>query len=165
MGHIQDRWYKKVTDSETKDVKRVRTSLYGKGMRYKVRYLDPDGNERSKMFPDRSRKLAEDFLVDMESKVRGGSYIDPTAGKVMFKSYATTWLEGQSFEENTRQTTESRLHAMTYPSFRRRNSVRSGRRTSGGGFGGCSKGKLNLPIRPCVSRTYPRSSPQPWTTS
>ena len=53
MGHVQDRWYKKVVDPDTKNVSRVKTTLHGKGMRYKVRYLDPDGRELSKMYPDR----------------------------------------------------------------------------------------------------------------
>ena len=33
MGHIQDRWYKKVVDPETKKVSRVKTDLYGTGLR------------------------------------------------------------------------------------------------------------------------------------
>jgi hypothetical protein len=50
MGHVQDRWYKTVKGSETGKVARVKTELYGKGMRYKVRYLDPDGKEISRSF-------------------------------------------------------------------------------------------------------------------
>lgn len=62
MGHIQDRWYRKVVDPDTERLVRVKTSLYGKGMRYKARYFTPDGNEKSKMFPDKCKGDAEDFL-------------------------------------------------------------------------------------------------------
>ena len=58
MGHVQDRWWKEVKDPETKKVTRVKTDLYGKGLRYKVRYFDPQGNEKSKAFPDRQKKAA-----------------------------------------------------------------------------------------------------------
>ncbi|WP_249033878.1 tyrosine-type recombinase/integrase [Prauserella marina] len=96
---------------------RRRTSLYGKGMRYKVRYLDPDGQERSKTFPDKQKARAEDFLRDVEADVRRGSYIDPDAGKVLFRDFAQNWLDGQTFEETSRQSTESRLNSMVLPYF------------------------------------------------
>ncbi|GLZ43425.1 hypothetical protein Acsp05_70490 [Actinokineospora sp. NBRC 105648] len=35
-------------DPATGKAGREKTALYGKGDRYKVRYLDPDGRERSK---------------------------------------------------------------------------------------------------------------------
>jgi hypothetical protein len=38
MGHVQDRWYKKVVNPETKSASRVKTGLHGKGMRYKEAY-------------------------------------------------------------------------------------------------------------------------------
>src|SRR5688572_7905945 len=56
MGHVQDRWYKKVVDATTGKVRRERTPLFGKGDRYKVRYVDHSGRERSKSFPDRQKK-------------------------------------------------------------------------------------------------------------
>ncbi|WP_228800676.1 hypothetical protein [Nocardia farcinica] len=49
-----------------------RTELYGRGMRYRVRYIDPAGVERSKSFPDRQRKRADDFLIEVESDKREG---------------------------------------------------------------------------------------------
>lgn len=118
MGHIQDRWFKKVVDPETKKVSRVRTSIYGKGMRYKVRFLDPDGNEKSESFPDRCRGQAEDFLHRTENDLRQGSYIDPNAGRVLLKDYAERWVRAQTFDETTRESTESRLRSKVLPFFR-----------------------------------------------
>jgi hypothetical protein len=59
MAHIQDRWYRPKREPETGKIilnakgKPVleKTELYGNGLRHKVRYLDPDGEERSKSFP------------------------------------------------------------------------------------------------------------------
>ncbi|MBV8540309.1 MAG: hypothetical protein JO266_08850 [Acidobacteria bacterium] len=63
MGHVQDRWYKEVLDPEASGKKiRVPTALHGKGLRYKVRYIDPDGQERSKSYPDKKLKDARAFF-------------------------------------------------------------------------------------------------------
>jgi hypothetical protein len=70
MGHIEDRWFKTVTAHDDKPV-RVKTALYGKGLRYRVRYQGPDGRERAKSFPDRQKKAAEDYLTDVESRRLG----------------------------------------------------------------------------------------------
>jgi hypothetical protein len=71
MGHVQDRWYKAVKSSETGKVARVKTELYGKGMRYKVRYLDPDGKEVSRSFPDRAKRQADEFLHKVKNEKTG----------------------------------------------------------------------------------------------
>ncbi|MGZ3140716.1 hypothetical protein ACVDFE_01680 [Lentzea chajnantorensis] len=46
--------------------------------------LEPDGNEKSKSFPDRQKKRADDFLLEVESNKREGKYVDPKAGEVKF---------------------------------------------------------------------------------
>jgi hypothetical protein len=74
MAHIEDRWYR------VQDGNRVPTPLCGRGLRYRVRYTDPDGRERSKSFPDRDKRAAEAFLVTVEADKLRGSYIDPQAG-------------------------------------------------------------------------------------
>jgi len=125
MGHVQDRWYRPARDKEAgKPILNARgkpvlekTELHGKGMRYKVRYLDPDGNEKSRSYPDRCRKQAEDFLRDVESDLRQGSYINPDAGRITFKSYAEKWLDGQTFDETTREITERRMNSQVFPYF------------------------------------------------
>lgn len=117
MGHIQDRWYSKKIDPNTGKAVRTRTALYGKGHRYKVRYLDPDGNERSESFPDKCRGQAEDFLHRVENDLRQGSYIDPNAGRILFADYAERWVQAQTFDEATRVSVESRLRAKLLPFF------------------------------------------------
>ncbi|MCH5675655.1 site-specific integrase, partial [Streptomyces sp. CME 23] len=60
-GHIQDRWYRTETGPDGKPV-RVKTERYGTGLRYRARYIGPDGTEKSKSFPDRQKRLAEQWL-------------------------------------------------------------------------------------------------------
>jgi integrase len=117
MGHVQDRWWKDVRDPVTKEVTKVKTSLYGSGLRYKVRYVDPDGKECSKSFPDRQKKRADDFLIEMESDKSEGKYVDPNAGKINFKVQAESWLKGYSPDAASRQTIRSRLKSQIYPYF------------------------------------------------
>ena len=102
MGHVQDRWFKKVRDPETGELARGRSELHGRGDRYRVRYLDPDGVERSRSFPDRQKKAAEDFLIAVESDKREGRYVNALVGKVKFGEYAESWLKGQSDDAATR---------------------------------------------------------------
>jgi integrase len=109
MAHIEDRWYR------LQDGNRVPTPLCGRGLRYRVRYTDPDGRERSKSFPDRDKRAAEAFLVTVEADKLRGSYIDPQAGRISLRRYANDWLAAQTFDESTREATESRLRVHVYP--------------------------------------------------
>jgi integrase len=109
MAHIEDRWYR------IQEGNRVPTPLCGRGLRYRVRYTDPDGRERSKSFPDRDKRAAEAFLVTVEADQLRGAYIDPQAGRISLRRYATEWLAGQTFDESTREATESRLRVHVYP--------------------------------------------------
>lgn len=117
MGHIQDRWYKTVRDPVTGKPGRVKTDLHSKGLRYKVRYLDPEGNEKSRMFPDKCKKQADDFLLEVESSKREGKYVDPRAGRIKFRQQAENWIKGQSPDLATREILRSRLKSQIYPHF------------------------------------------------
>lgn len=115
MGHIQDRWYKKFVDPVTGKVTREKTILWGKGDRYKARYLDPDGTERSKTFPDRQKKQADDFLISIENDKREGRYLDPRGSRVTFREQAENWIKGQSDDPATRSVLRSRLQSKILP--------------------------------------------------
>ena len=125
MGHIQDRWYRPARDKETGKVilngrgKPVleKTELYGIGMRYKVRYLDPGNEERSKAFPDKQKKRAEDFLIGVESDKREDKYIDPRASSKIFRKQGENWLKATSPDPATREILRSRLESQIYPTF------------------------------------------------
>ena len=114
-GHIQDRWYKTVTGPDDKPTK-VKTDRYGTGMRYRARYISPDGTERSKSFPDRKKREADAWLARLEADMSRGHYIDPQAGKITFQQYAESWLTTQGADPNTQASMGSqlRLHAFPY---------------------------------------------------
>ncbi|MFI5777404.1 tyrosine recombinase XerC [Nocardia sp. NPDC051570] len=123
MGHVEDRWYRAKRDKATDEVvlngrgKPVMepTELHGKGLRYRVRYVDPDGAERSTSFPDRQKKRADDFLIEVESHKRQGTYVDPRAAKKTFRQQGDTWLKVQSDDPATREALRSRLDQQIYP--------------------------------------------------
>jgi hypothetical protein len=88
-GHVQDLWY-----SPGRSGKPQPTSRHGHGRRWKARYLDPDGRERSKTF---ARKLdAENFLTQNGADMLRGTYLDPDAGKLTLHKYADRWRESRS---------------------------------------------------------------------
>ncbi|MEW2590874.1 hypothetical protein AB0893_10690 [Micromonospora aurantiaca] len=70
MGHVEDRWYKTVRHEGGRK-ERVKTQLFGKGLRYRVRYIGPDGKERKKSFPDRAKREAEAFMVSTDGQAAG----------------------------------------------------------------------------------------------
>jgi integrase len=78
MAHVEDRW--------------KRGARRGTGRRWRARYIDPDGRERSRSF---DRKVdAERFLAEIEHSKIVGSYRDPDAGRITLRKYAAGWVEG-----------------------------------------------------------------------
>ncbi|MFD5219692.1 tyrosine-type recombinase/integrase [Streptomyces tendae] len=114
-GHVQDRWYKVESGTDGKTV-RVKTDRFGVGLRYRARYVGPDGSEKSKSFPDKQKRRAEQWLANIEADMSRGDYVDPVAGKVTFEQYATEWMASQITDPLTRESVESRLrlHAIPY---------------------------------------------------
>lgn len=117
MGHVQDRWWKDAGKDERGRPIRERTPDFGKGQRYRVRYLDLSGAERSRSFPDRQKGAAEAFLHEIENDKNKGTYLDPTAGRMTFRQFAENWLAAQTFNESTRDSVEVRLRIHVYPYF------------------------------------------------
>jgi integrase len=102
MGHTQDLWYSPGPDGQDRP-----TPRHGHGRRWKARYADPDGRERSKAF---ARKAdAEKFLATTEADLLRGTYLDPDAGKVTLRRYATDWLAARPVEITTRATMAGRV--------------------------------------------------------
>ena len=99
MAHIEDRW--------------KRDGRHGTGLRWRVRYLDPSGAERSKSFARKDD--AQRFKTGVEADVLRGTYADPDAGKVTLRRYADGWLRAQTFDEATRDSQERRLRLHVYP--------------------------------------------------
>ncbi|QHY98421.1 Putative prophage phiRv2 integrase [Streptomyces sp. S4.7] len=113
-GHVQDRWYKVETGPNGKPVK-VKTDRYGTGLRYRARYIAPDGTEKSQSFPDKQKRKAETWLSNIEADMSRGDYIDPEAGKVTFGQYAVKWMATQVTDPATRESVEMRLRLHAIP--------------------------------------------------
>ncbi|MEU9846105.1 site-specific integrase [Streptomyces sp. NPDC047985] len=113
-GHIQDRWYKTETGPDSKP-RRVKTDRYGTGKRYRARYIGPDGTEKSKSFPDKQKRLAEQWLNETAADMARGQYVDPRAGRITFRQFAEKWVATHTTEVNSREAAERRLRLHAYP--------------------------------------------------
>jgi integrase len=113
-GHIQDRWYKTVPGPGGKTT-RIKTDRYGSGMRYRARYVAPDGTERSQSFPDKQKRLAEAWLAQIAADMNRGQYVDPAAGRVTFQQFATAWLASQTTDPSTILNMELRFRLHAFP--------------------------------------------------
>lgn len=81
--------------------------------RYDVNYREPDGRKRRRTFQRMAD--AERFAASVETDKARGLYLDPSAGRIAFKTYATEWLASQTFEQSTREAVELRLRLHVYP--------------------------------------------------
>lgn len=104
MAHIEDRWL---------DAEKNRTDRWGRGKRYRARYTDPSGRERSRSYAKKGD--AETFLDNISASMIRGEYVDPQAGKITLQSYAETWLAGADLSPSTREKVEMRLRVHVYP--------------------------------------------------
>ena len=111
MASIEDRWFSAKPGPDGRKAKKAR---HGTGKRWKVHYTDPDGRQRSESF-DR-RVDAERFKATAEADILRGVFIDPDAGKITLRKYATEiWLPAQTFGPSTRERVESRLRLHILP--------------------------------------------------
>ncbi|WP_415878022.1 tyrosine-type recombinase/integrase [Micromonospora maris] len=84
-------------------------------MRYRVRYIAPDGKEKSQSFPDRKKREAQAFLANVQADILKGTYVDPDAGRTTFKQYADEWLAAATTDILTRDRIEYELRLHVYP--------------------------------------------------
>ncbi|MGW5083192.1 tyrosine-type recombinase/integrase [Micromonospora echinospora] len=114
MAHIVDRWYKTVVGPDGKSRQEPKPEC-GQGMRYRVRYLAPDGKEKSQSFPDKKKREAQAFLANVQADILKGTYVDPDAGRTTFKRYADEWLAAATTDLLTRDRIEYELRLHVYP--------------------------------------------------
>ncbi|GAB4942243.1 site-specific integrase [Mycobacterium avium subsp. hominissuis] len=86
---VEDRWTKTVRlpDGETKA---IQSAAYGKGKRWRARYVDSEGREVAKGF---ARKVdAQKWLDDVTSTILTGTYVAPGAGNVSVDVLHGQWV-------------------------------------------------------------------------
>ncbi|MEU0763744.1 site-specific integrase [Streptomyces microflavus] len=93
----------------------MNSDRYGIGLRYRARYVGPDGAEQSKSFPDRQRKLAEKWLTRIKADMDAGHFIDPKAGQITFREYAAKWLAGLTTELGSQEVVNRRIRLHAVP--------------------------------------------------
>ncbi|GGT22419.1 hypothetical protein GCM10010271_27260 [Streptomyces kurssanovii] len=84
-------------------------------MRYRARYVGPDGTEKSKSFPDKQKRLAEQWLTATAADMARGQYVDPRAARITFQQFAEKWVATHTTEVNSREAAERRLRLHAYP--------------------------------------------------
>jgi integrase len=81
--------------------------------KYRVRYRDPSGIERSRTLPNLAQARA--FQSTVEADKLRGAYIDQRLGKVSVGDYAYQWLSIQTFGATTRQSRELSIRVHIVP--------------------------------------------------
>jgi integrase len=91
---VEDRWTKSIRDADG-NVQAAPSVNYGKGMRWRARFVDDDGHERAKGF---QRKTDAQRWLDAEvtAKLATGTYIEPSAGRVTVSAVYLAWFAAQS---------------------------------------------------------------------
>lgn len=109
MASVADRWH--VTRAGT----RVRSARYGTGRRWQVRYRDASGASRNRSF---DRKVdAERFATSIGADLLRGEYVDPRAGRVLFREYAVDWLGRRVVQESSREAMARRVRCHMEPTW------------------------------------------------
>ncbi|MEV6646026.1 tyrosine-type recombinase/integrase [Amycolatopsis sp. NPDC051371] len=98
MGYTKDLWTRpeKLPDGK---MKRVPNARWGKGKRWLACWLDPDEQERTKAFVNKTP--ADKYWRDMESARDRGEYIDPKAGRELVDSIAQRWFGSRKVDPAT----------------------------------------------------------------
>jgi integrase len=86
---IDDRWHKRVKGPDGK-THTERSAVYGTVTRWRVRWVDESGKERTKVF-DR-KPDAQAYLDGLTADVQRGEYVDPHKSSETFGSVAETWM-------------------------------------------------------------------------
>ncbi|MFF5345371.1 tyrosine-type recombinase/integrase [Streptomyces althioticus] len=102
-GYIEDRWLRKRPDKQTG--KRERTTLYGKGKRYRVKGI-PGVQDRSF---DTSVD-AKHWLATAKTDTRRGEFVDPRDGDICLTDYIVDhWWPSRTDEPSTEGPMRSRI--------------------------------------------------------
>ena len=94
MASVNDRWWVKQLDGSKRKSER-----HGTGMRWQVRYRNPEGQSRNKSF---IRQVdAEKFASSIEYQLNRGNFFDPKLGQIKFKHLAEKWFKTRTANPST----------------------------------------------------------------
>ena len=90
-------------------------SIKRRGSSWQATYRAPDGRERTKTF--RLKVEAEGWASDELAALRQGAWVDPKAGRIMFKICAEQWRAIQIHRPSTAAQVETNLRRHILPTF------------------------------------------------
>jgi integrase len=67
---------------------------------YRANWREPSGRLRAKTF--KTKREAARFLAELDASLGRGAYVDPHAGRTLFRQVAQRWLESRNDEATTR---------------------------------------------------------------
>jgi len=81
---------------------------------WRVRYIDPDGHEKSRSF--KRKTDAETFDTGVSHNLLSGAYVDPALGQQTVQQYLEDWRARQAHHRpKTAASTRTRFRTMVYP--------------------------------------------------
>jgi integrase len=90
---VEDLWQKTVYDEDRKPCK-IPSARDGQGKRWRARYVDDAGQERTQAFDRKTDAVA--WLNEITAKLTTGCYVAPKAGAVTVAVVYTSWSASQS---------------------------------------------------------------------
>lgn len=80
---------------------------------YRANWREPSGRLRAKTF--RTKKEATRFLAELDTTLGKGTYVDPHAGRMLFRFLAERWLASRNDEATTRARDASIMRTHVVP--------------------------------------------------
>lgn len=90
-GGVEDRWRKRVKDEHGNTIE-VPSSVAGTVTRWRARYVDPAGEERTRHFQRKAD--AQSWLDQQMASVIRGDHVAPKDAKLTVGEWADKWLQG-----------------------------------------------------------------------
>lgn len=134
MAQVCDRWHlsqpgkgaQPCKEHSTKTKTLVPSADHGNGMRWQVRYRDPDRKQVKENFT--TKPQAERRAAVIATDLDKGRYVHPRELRITFKEFAEQWRKAQPHRATTARDVETVLRLYVYPTFgdRRLTSIRPG---------------------------------------
>lgn len=134
MAQVVDRWHlsrppkeaKACPQHSTKTKVLVPGAGHGKGVRWQVRYRDPDRKQVKENFT--TKPQAERRAAEIAMELDKGTYVRPSELRITFREYAEQWRKAQPRRATTARDVETVLRLYVYPRFgdRQLTSIRQG---------------------------------------
>lgn len=112
-GYVEDRWFKKVYNPDTKKMVQVPTARHKVGKRYKVTGVP---GVRARSFPDGQKAAADAWLVQVQDELNKGEFIDPRDGNLLLREYVEKhWWPSRTGDPSTLEGLDRKVRNQILP--------------------------------------------------